>query len=187
MSRVLFMLLCICCLLLTGCPPRNTERSAVDRDLLQAAKAGSMAGAKKALHKGANINVMDDDGSTPLHLAVQHEQGEMVSYLLSQQAVVNAMDHSGATALHYAAKQGNVETIKLLLEKKADASATDSFKRSPLHYAALHGHRESVQLLVSANAEMLSAKSTTGQTPADLAREQGHAEVGKMLDQLKGK
>ncbi|RFU34748.1 hypothetical protein B7463_g1600, partial [Scytalidium lignicola] len=56
------------------------------------------------LAHGANVNDIDADGNTPLHLAAKNLQHvETVKFLLSQGADVNARNSEGNTPLHVAA------------------------------------------------------------------------------------
>jgi hypothetical protein len=56
------------------------------------------------LAHGAEINVKDDGGVTPLHLAVTQAFPDMVVTLLDNGADVNAKDNNGETPLNWACK-----------------------------------------------------------------------------------
>ena len=53
------------------------------------------------LQHGANINVQNIDGKTPLHIAVEHQQSDVIVYLLSQDADAGLTDVWCNTPLHY--------------------------------------------------------------------------------------
>jgi|GEM_PF-3019995 len=84
--------------------------SAVDRNDLGTLKA--------LIEKGADINVADSRGMTPLHWACQHAWIEIVKVLLAHGAHINAIDNDGYTPLFKTQLQ-NIHLIKLLLEKGA--------------------------------------------------------------------
>ena len=67
-----------------------------------------------------DIDMMDGDGRTPLHLACLHGQYDSVMTLLTipktlttRPANPDLQDKLGRTALHYAAAGGNYEIVKV--------------------------------------------------------------------------
>lgn len=69
-----------------------------------------------------HIEVQSDDGTRPIHMAVQTGSIEAVRYLLDCGADINAKSLGGLgfTPLHNAAEQGHAEKVTLLLERGAD-------------------------------------------------------------------
>ncbi len=78
---------------------------------------------KKLLEKGADPNVRNEEGLTPLHIAAQKGQGKVADLLLSYGADVNARDYDGWTPLHWAVFWGKTEVVKVLLSHGADVNA----------------------------------------------------------------
>ncbi|MEM7184992.1 MAG: ankyrin repeat domain-containing protein, partial [Spirochaetota bacterium] len=77
--------------------------------------------------RGANVNVRDKLGRTPLHYAVDSENMKIISYLLEKQkANVNVKDREGNSPLHAAVSQGNLKIVTYLLSKGADPNEKDS-------------------------------------------------------------
>lgn len=74
---------------------------------------------KYLLIKGANPDLQDDNGWTPLILASMKGSWVSMKYLLKYGARVNIMDKEGKTALMYAATTDYERTL-ILLEAKAD-------------------------------------------------------------------
>lgn len=70
--------------------------------LLEALINGHTACAKELILHGANVNLADKDGNTPLIVATKHTMFEIIQLLIKHQAAVNAYDATGATALTYA-------------------------------------------------------------------------------------
>lgn len=56
------------------------------------------------VHAGALVNVASDNGVTPLHVAVQEGNAELVELLVGNAAQIDAMDDDGNHAVHLAAK-----------------------------------------------------------------------------------
>ncbi|XP_037913121.1 ankycorbin isoform X2 [Hermetia illucens] len=98
------------------------------RDLVAAA---SIAVAAPELLESA-----DEDGFTPLHLAVIQGNIAMVNLLLANKADVNALDNEGHSVVHWATVCGEVEALRAVLAAGATVTTPDINGGSPLHYAA---------------------------------------------------
>ena len=78
------------------------------------------------LQKGANPNLADKKGMTPLMLATQLRFVDGVRILLQRGAAVNARNDQGETPLIRAVQLRDAELVRLLLSKGADADMTDT-------------------------------------------------------------
>ena len=67
------------------------------------------------LAQGADPNVKNRNGETPIHWASKMSSVLSLSVLLMNGADVNAQDNSGSTAMHYAALRGIPEVVPMLL------------------------------------------------------------------------
>eukprot|EP01102_Stenamoeba_stenopodia_P005795 TRINITY_DN16522_c0_g1_i1.p1 TRINITY_DN16522_c0_g1~~TRINITY_DN16522_c0_g1_i1.p1 ORF type:complete len:186 (+),score=31.10 TRINITY_DN16522_c0_g1_i1:22-558(+) len=72
------------------------------------------------LKRGADPNIKDASGKSPLHLACQKGFLAYVALLVEYGADVNQQDYKGDTPLHTAKKFDCEELVKFLLEKGAD-------------------------------------------------------------------
>jgi len=89
------------------------------------ASNGNPAIADQLLAAGCDINGKNDEGKTPLHIAiVSGKKQQAIQWLLDHKADINAKDGSGSTPLHYAVRCG-VERVRLLLDHNADVNALD--------------------------------------------------------------
>ncbi len=88
------------------------------------------------LDHNALINAATEDGYTPLMMAVEAENTDLVALLHSRGAKINAsLPGTLLTALHMAARRGDIETVRELCRAGADFEARagkDSWKRTPL-------------------------------------------------------
>ena len=66
------------------------------------------------------INKKDDEGYTPLHLAVIAGNRPVIRYLISRGADVDAVDNERHSALHWAIVCGELEALDLLFSAEAD-------------------------------------------------------------------
>ena len=70
--------------------------------LLLAAREGSVAGARALAEAGANLNVPDRDGTTPLVMAILNRHNDVAALLIEKGAQLDAADSVGMTALYAA-------------------------------------------------------------------------------------
>lgn len=94
---------------------------------------------------GADVNIRNEVGMSPLHRAAQYAQESVVGFLLDRGADVLARDNDGNSALHWAVRTAArnadhqvTRTIKLLLKRRADASALNNVGKSPFQWAITH-------------------------------------------------
>jgi ankyrin repeat protein len=85
-----------------------------------AAYEGDVERVKKLLEKGANPNIQDEVGRTPLRNAAFKGHVDVVKLLLEHGADPNIQNEYGDTPLHMAVYWGRVDVVKLLLEYGAD-------------------------------------------------------------------
>lgn len=77
------------------------------------------------IENGAELNVTDGNGDTPLHWAAFRNCVNSLVVLLGHGANVNAFDFNHETALSWAAKKSNVESVRVLLQYNAIPDAVD--------------------------------------------------------------
>jgi ankyrin repeat protein len=112
------------------------------------------------LDNGANPNLVDASGHTPLHLACMHgsigiacESGHIASAkaLITWNADVSAVNDSGMTALHLACSNYHVNShvatvVQVLLTCKADLAGVNKQGKTALDYARQAGHDDILEL-----------------------------------------
>ena len=102
-----------------------------------AAEKGDLAGVQAELDKGADVNKKDNDGMTPLLIAVTLGHKEIVELLIAKGADVNVADPFSMTPLHFAAVFGQKEITELLLAECADVDAKSASWGTPLDMAEM--------------------------------------------------
>ncbi len=81
--------------------------------------------------KGANLNMKDQDGNTPLILASVTRWQEGISTLIRLKAQVNAQNRLGETALLKAVQSRDLTMAKALIEAGANPDIADNSGTSP--------------------------------------------------------
>jgi hypothetical protein len=115
--------------------------------LVTAAEKGNFEAVKKMLEYGANPNMKNGDGNTPLGLAAEKGHTEMVKVLLEYGANPNMKNGNGSTPLSGATYYGCTDSVKVLLEYGADPNMKYGNGKTPLSLAAKKGHTEIVKIL----------------------------------------
>ncbi|KAG5891757.1 hypothetical protein JTB14_012491 [Gonioctena quinquepunctata] len=82
------------------------------------------------------VDSKDEDGFTPLHLAVIAGNMQLVTFLLANNADVNAVDNEKHTVAHWATVCGETAALRAVLASGAPVSTPDVHGGYPLHYAA---------------------------------------------------
>ncbi|GKV08130.1 hypothetical protein SLEP1_g19806 [Rubroshorea leprosula] len=105
------------------------------------------------------VNIRDDKGATPLHLAARQRQSECVHSLLDNGALVCASTSRygfpESTPLHLAARGGSLDCIRKLLAWGADRLQRDASGRIPYIVALKYRHEACAALLNPSSAEPL--------------------------------
>ena len=109
----------------------------------------------KLIENGAQIDAMDNEGNTPLHLAIQNNQIHIVKYLIQNAANINAKDEFGWTPLHDAAEGGLIEFVKLLVENGAQIDSMNDKLFTPLCVAIQHNETDIVKYLIQNSANIV--------------------------------
>ena len=99
------------------------------------------------LDAGADINIVDRRGFTPLHLIQIGGGREASQALLARGARVNVACPDGCTALHSAAAFLREDAVELLLANGADPGARNKYGYTPAHYALKDGNERNARLL----------------------------------------
>jgi len=89
------------------------------------------------VQKGANPNIRDNKGVTPLQIATRLGYVDGVEELIKGGAQVNISDSQGETPLMSAVHQRDVALVRRLLEEGADPDLNDNSGRSARDYMEL--------------------------------------------------
>jgi ankyrin repeat protein len=121
----------------------------------------------------------------PIHDAIMNRNIKGVQAALDNGADVNAKLW-GYTPLHVASQIGDPTLFTLLINNGADVNARDDEDYTALHYVAEADHSNFVKTLID-NGANVNAKNEFGDTPLDLAVDEGNDETADVLRKLGGK
>lgn len=116
------------------------------------------------LQKGANPNLADKKGTTPLMLATQIGYVEGIDTLVKKKASVDQANRSGETALILAVQLRNTEAVRALLKAGANPDKKDSRAGySARDYAKQDGRASSIVSIIENHG-----KTDAEKKPAEL-------------------
>lgn len=119
---------------------------------------------------GADVNVSDRDGRTPLHAAALEGIEDATAMLLAAGADPNSRDDGGRTALHFAAAEYHLGVAEQLLNAGAIVDASDEHGNTPLFRATFEsrGRGGMISLLLRHGADR-DHVNRRGVSPRELA------------------
>lgn len=136
---------------------------------------------KFAIRSGADVNVKNEDGCTPLMMAItkgNEHADKIIRLLLAFGADVNKKDNKGETALMKT--NSSEKLIKLLISSGADINAKDNHGYTALMKATKECKTEKLEYLLKHNPN-LEIKDNEGNTALLLAMDKGYTNPARAL------
>lgn len=172
--------------------PDSKDVSAKNYPIAMAILSGNLEVAKMLLAAGANLNIQNDKGLTPLMLvmgtfeAAQQDQAKesvrsIVRFVLQSGANAEATDNKGKTALFYAVEQNDIPAIDLLLTAGADINHRNNAGETAIFTPAKDGNIDMVKTLLQKGA-FAKIKNKQGTTPAMYAVQNGYMDIYDVLE-----
>ena len=121
-------------------------------DIFNAIKTGDIKAVASYIKSGGDLNVRNFYQMTPLIVAAEERQAELVKLLIPK-SDINAKDKIGQTALILATGRNDAAIVKLLIDAKADLNVKYISGLTAYQTAVENGLNEVAQLLKKAGAK----------------------------------
>ena len=139
----------------------DVKNESGETGLIYATAWGEYRKVRSFVRSGANINAQDEDGRTPLHVALNHYFPEERTILLfiKKGAEINIQDKGGNTPLHCAVRgywwrKVRLEITEMLIKNGADVNAKNRRGQTPLDLAISVGDLKIGELLIQNGADV---------------------------------
>ena len=124
----------------------------------------NIGGIKNLIKDKVNLNQKDGLGQTSLHLAVNHENKDVIELLIVEGADVNVIDNEGESPI-FMVSSDNINLFKLLLVHGADPNIKNNDGRTILDKAYEENLIDIIVLLKSYGAKSTIKPSDFGLPP----------------------
>ncbi|XP_048868810.1 ankyrin repeat domain-containing protein 26 isoform X4 [Brienomyrus brachyistius] len=153
-----------------------------EKDLGKVHKAASLGDLTKLkqLAKKNDLNQLDKENRTPLHIACAYGHTDVVLFLVENKAKLNLCDNQNRSPLMKAVQCQQETCAALLLEHSADPNLVDINGNTALHLAALIPSVPMGTQLLEHGAN-INADNKDGCTPLILAVTENHTEMVEFL------
>ncbi|XP_028307523.1 ankyrin repeat domain-containing protein 26 isoform X3 [Gouania willdenowi] len=153
-----------------------------DKDLGKVHKAASVGDLTKLkqLAKKNDINQLDKENRTALHIACANGHVELVQFLVESKAKLDLCDNQNRSALMKAVQCQHERCVSILLENHANPNLVDINGNTALHLAANIPSVSTAVLLLQYDAE-INSQNKEGFTPLMVAVREDHIEMADFL------
>lgn len=136
------------------------------------------------------INAKENNGNSPLHVAIYHDHTDIAMLLLNHEADFTHLNNTKHTTLHFATFKGNKDIVAILLinlKKNKNLNEFINLKTihgmTALHMAAKNNFIDLVKLLLSHGA-IYNEKNKEGKIPMDLSMDKDIIDYLKFVQEL---
>ena len=151
-----------------------------------AAQYGQVSATRHLLESGCKVSPkIAGTSATPLHIAIDEAEHEIVQLLLQYEADIEACDSIEERPLHIAARRGHLATIGQLQDRGASLEVENKYGETPIitaagTNAAAQNNGETVRALIKYGAHV-NGGTRTGDTALTYAARQGNRGAVKPL------
>jgi hypothetical protein len=142
----------------------------LDRRLLDDTEAGDEMNVRRLIRLGADPDVQDTLGNTPMSFAIQIDNSRIVRELIKARARETAL---GDSLLHCAAKNGSINVVEMLLKRGDDAGLLNDYGQTALDQARMALNRFTAVLEGKASILRQEIAALSPEVPNCQARKKG--------------
>jgi ankyrin repeat protein len=155
-----------------------------DPILFQCAQKDAFEVVHALIEGGANIEIANREGKTPLRVAAGSAEEDIFEILLAAGADPASKANDGTTVVMAAARSGSVPILRRLLARRVDVDAQDKNGYTALMHAAHEGMAQTVALLLThgANPALRAVDGSTALDVSRLYRYPGHVAAAALLE-----
>ena len=165
-----------------GNRPRATTKYVYDTSLVRAIKISDTDRVRTLMYANVNVNEKNYAGITPLTIAAEKGNMEIIKMLVEDgKAVVNDPSSYGVTPLIAAAEAGNDKVVEYLIAQGADVTAKDDLGKTALIYAIGFDNPKLISSLIKLDNKAVNLPDNSGNTPLIYAAQKGLVNNIKLL------
>jgi uncharacterized protein len=138
-----------------------------------------LAAVQELVNRGAQVNTVNDVGTTPLSDAASLGYVELVQFLIQSGSSLHLAGQNDPT-IHEAVRSGNVEVVRIILDAGAYVNQQNDLSETPLHLAVEEDMLEVAKLLLERGADP-SITRIFDETALEVARDSGSQQCFALL------
>ncbi|XP_061382460.1 transient receptor potential cation channel subfamily A member 1 isoform X1 [Danaus plexippus] len=149
-------------------PSRISIRDSNGRTAAHQAAAKNHTNILHSINKyGGALDIADNAGNTPLHLAVENESLDAIDFLLQQNVDTSSLNEKRQAPIHLATELNKVSVLKVFVKHKTkfDVDIEGEHGRTALHFAAIHDHDMCARILISELGAQCKLQCNNGYYP----------------------
>jgi len=129
---------------------------------------------------GANINLVNCDKETPLHIAISYNKSPIIKLLLANKADLTIKNNKGETQLDIAFKYNQIDNMIELIKIGANPNIQNDNGKTPLHLAINANRIDFLNVLLENRANP-NVQNNNKETPLHLATSYNKLDIVKLL------
>ena len=131
-------------------------------------------------NKNINFEEKDNKENTLIHLAIEHNDLDLINFLIEKGVDVNTKNNEGKTPLHLAIEKNKSNEIIDFLIDKADFNIKDKNGNTKLHLAIIDNDINEIKFLIENGADV-NTKNNYEKTPLQLVIELKRVDIISFL------